>query len=443
VVRPEISKEKLGKIVDDITHRGINLVQLADWYPAWGVIVPKTDVYIRSRPLSHVEVSVEKIRLLGELLHKKGIKLIGYDEICSDKYVIYGPLSILNDGKRYSIPFYFNIEKRFPEGKPIAFYNPEWGYEANLLDISSLYISEMKKSISMFGWDGFFFDSFSWIAEATSFGKNKDGKPITNFSPDKVMYNFLKKMQKQTGKNFAFIGNMGLHDGYPFPPISPELATYKEAANLLSGWCIEIPGKPLVKKSSIYPQTFLELVKTYKNLRGIYPKTNFFVVYNSGAVTGLMPEQIKTLWALAHGSGLGVYYNAPPYYTIFSLFYGNLLYSPDLVETDNINVNIEGEFIKLCKELTYRNNKDNFYIIHLINVKEDSICWDRSEIKERENLKMEITFKQPEQIKDIYYIDADGDEIGEIKKIGFKKVNNTIEFVIPKLYVWGIVLIVR
>lgn len=451
LIRPNIKEEKLRGIVEEYKNNCINAIILYSWSPDHGVLIPpESDVWTNPIYKHQMIFSGSSIKLLKKICEEKGIALIGYDEPCSKEFCVYGPLEIPSDSKkRFSIPFY-GLNKRFKLGEVVNIYGSSYGPDLNILTGKNYYAEQMGKSKEIFQWDGFWIDSLVWLAEITAFGRNKSGEKITNLFPDDLLYDFLKAIRSKVGNDFVLMANMGLHDGYPFPPLTKEDATYAKSATLLDGWTVEFPPKPTLLNQGIYPQTWIELARTYQNLKNAYPQTNFNVVYNTDAIWHLSIDQFKALRAITHACGFGIYHSGGPGeisktvdYSKFVLRYGELLYSDGLENTGTVQSSLS--FVRELSNLfSYYDKEKRRFIIHLINVPPEDNIWKARTQDILPVSNINFTFKHPlitpDRISEAYFVSADDGE-NDIHPLKFEIKNNSINLTLSEMKIWSIVVV--
>lgn len=256
-----------------------NIVKFFEWMPRWCELSPKEDWWFaprwvhsiskrRAKEIEKFKTSKAKIIKWRKELNDNGIKLIGYDNLTVAREHLWKKYGRIYDKKTR---------------KPIAvWYRWENQFSPNVANLAPYYGKEMRRSVDMFGWDGFFHDSFVGWSRRTANAVDENGKPATKLNYDGVQARVLREIDK----NLTDIRPDFLHmvNGLPW-----EIMTLQRE---VEGKMLAITDRAILKK---------ELIKNKAKFDPLTAKQKN-VVWMSEVVTGRPANRLYHTFGLIHQS---------------------------------------------------------------------------------------------------------------------------------------------
>ena len=170
-----------------------NILKFFEWMPVWSEVVPTEDWWFsprwkndiskrRMKEIEKFKVSKAKIIKWKQELQKNGIKLIGYDNLTVAPGYIWQKYGRLIDPQtRKPMRLWFRWDDLYSPNTDR--YAPEYG-------------RKMRQSVEMFGWDGFFHDSFVGWSRRTAKALNEQGGKATELDYDGVQSKVLGEIER-------------------------------------------------------------------------------------------------------------------------------------------------------------------------------------------------------------------------------------------------------
>ena len=256
-----------------------NVVKFFEWMPMWSDPVihkdwwfaPRWEHDISKRRMKEIEkfkVSKAKIIKWKKELQKNGILLIGYDNLSVAPEYIWKKVGGIHDRKT---------------GKPIAVWYT-WNNQRspNVANMAPMYGKKMRESVDIFGWDGFFHDSFVGWSRRTANAVDEHGKPATALNYDGVQAQVIREINKNLAEvNPKFLQMV---NGLPW-----EIMTLQRE---VEGKMLSITDRAVLKKKLIENRDkFDPLTAKEKN-----------IVWMSEVVTGRPANCLYHTFGLIHQS---------------------------------------------------------------------------------------------------------------------------------------------
>lgn len=468
-LREDFSKDKIQAAINKLRDFHITGVVFFEILPP-SILAPTEKIW--SHPRRKEPIAEASYRNWKELLAKSGLLSIGYDQIAAQDnrgqrsdWIVYTPLTPANEynSRGYSLLEYFPTLAK--KKQPLRLYGLSFPYDGNLLRMKNYYSLQLADSLKKFSWNGFFFDSITWLFEATAFGLDEKGYPVTNLGPDEVGEDFMKEIDKYIYQNKPFIkianggfGGMvpGWQKGRNSIMESNAAKSYPKTKNKFNIWAVEFPALNVLKKyQHLYPITLGQFGVALHGLKELNKIPVMVVpqVFFPRTVDG-----VKRLYGLSMANGINIYYteilqktNAADtvpetikIYNRFSTRYSAYLYDPKVQWAKNITVNCE----KNCKGTVYfsdtifekptKNGKQVF--IHLLNLNPDQIIWENEKINPIKDLKITVHSEPLKTPKRMFLMSPDRENQDHVV-LPFIMNKDKITFNIDLLDFWNLIVI--
>lgn len=442
----------------------ITATHLFAWYPIIGDLDPKEDEYMSQQGILK---NKNDILRFVKGCEKFGIKKEAYYAIWVTS--IPGTLNYASDPTKIVFNQYgqpFTETARIAPGKNITIpsINLYTEYFRNYL------AKEIIESVDMFGWNSVFYDCIMNLGQAEPRWNSVyhhytyDGKMIGKlFAPTvkeavKKWINEIREKVKTKYPEFVFTANF-------VGPIARQITESKENEELFLTYfnCVDAVmselgggGDVLAKKAGV---GILEELKDHFDYIGRWisekgEKRRKLFPYGPFNYAGEVGTKSYLSLAFANNFHVGSWWPAPSYsyfgrplmeYYKFRLRYSAYLYDDDIkwLPPEKINfIEVETPEKVFWKEYVYEKNneKGKDLLIHFVNMPQAKYCWrENAPPIKRENIKVKVIFPAGYECSKIYLISPDnGSEVEEIK---FEKTGKKIEFTIPSLYYYDLIII--
>lgn len=443
----------------------ITATHIFAWYPILGDLDPKVDDWYMSE--QGIRKSKKGILRFTNACKKYGIKTNFYYAIWCNS--IPGNLDFAADpGKivfnKYGQPFTETIKLDEKEAVIVPQVNI---YSDYFIDYLS---KEIIETIDMFGWDSIFYDCIGNLAYSKPTWNSVyhhytyEGKNVGTLfapTPEEAVKKWLNTVSKNIRKKhpeFFFTGNL-------IGPVIEEIAEDNDTAKLFKAYISNLDGvmaelggggDVIAKKTGV---GIVENLKKHFDTMGRYlssigEKRRKAFPYGPFNYAGEVGTKTFLSLAFANNLHVGSWWPAPSSsyfgkplmeYFKFRLRYSKYLYDDNLewIPPEKVEfIEVEKYRNLYWKEYVYekKNGKKKEIIIHFVNMPEAKFVWreDKPPIK-KENIKVGFVTDEKLKCDSIYYISPDiGCDAVEIK---FKKNENKVEFNIPSVEYYGMIVI--
>lgn len=443
--------EEDTKDIEQMRKYHLNVVQFYDWMYRHDNLVPDKDYYID--PLSR-ELSLKAVKNKVKLCHKYGMKALAYGAVYAasrEFYEKYKDLALYDNTG--------NVQNLGDNWLFIMNTSPESPWVQHI-------ISEFKKAVELFDFDGIHMDTYGFPKTAYSMlnGQKKLERLDEHFP---VLINNTRKQLETVKDDIGLIFNAVSNWSVETVAPAKQDAVYIEVwdpceryfhLNHLINRAKELGKKPVILAA--YLTAFLK----ENDIEPEYAENSFLlasaVIFASGGYHLLLGEENGVLahpYYVRYGKIRHEFERTIRNYYDFIVRYANLLYDPQLIDLSMTHANgindeyrfENGRFSSYGepdKIWTIIKEKPGYKIINLINFSgiQSDIWNEAKESRPTTTENIDIKVLIDEKVKGVFWASPDINN-GLPQEIEFEfehyRRGEVIKFSIPKLEVWNLIYI--